>query len=148
MTTNTTAAKTAKPEAAATVTTTAASIAAPATEALNTKLTQSFNGARALFGALTASGRKTAEGVLAFDKALFDLMKSGVEGQINHAKASLQAKSVNDLMSLQVAHVQSAFEATATNTREIITLAKDKAEEAYAPVKSVIADLTKTSKAA
>ena len=112
------------------------------------KLTEGTEVARDLVSALTESGRKTFEGVLAFDKALLGIVKESITAYVDHGKATLQARSINDVVDLQAAYAHSAIEATAANTRELLDLAKTKTEEAVAPLKEVVAELKSDKKAA
>ncbi len=142
--------KTTRPAATAKATETKAEAKADTTvpDATTARLSEGTRAARALFGALGESGRKTFDGVLAFDKALIDIVKTGVTSYIDHGKATMSAKCINDVVDLQAAYAHSAIEAGAANTRELLDLAKDRTEEAYAPVKQAIADLKDDSKAA
>ena len=117
-------------------------------DAATSNLNEGTKAARNLFSALTMTGRKTFEGVVAFDKALFDVLKSNVTSYIDHGKATMSAKSINDVVELQAAYAHSCIEATAANSRELLDLAKTKTEEAYAPVKDALAGLKSGTKAA
>ncbi len=92
-----------------------------------------------LFSALSLSGRKAVEGVIAFDKALFGYSKDALKSYADHGRAVVKAKSVNDLIDLQVAYAHGMIEQNAANAREILDLATLKAKEAYAPVQEAVA---------
>ncbi|MEL6324973.1 MAG: phasin family protein, partial [Pseudomonadota bacterium] len=81
--------------------------------------------------------RKAVEGVIEVDKALIGYARDAVTGYVELGKESVQAKSMNDLLDLHVARAHSRIETTAANTREILELTRQKAGEAYAPVKEV-----------
>ena len=117
-------------------------------ETATANLNEGSKAARSLFGALTLSGRKTLEGVLAFDKAVFGIVKNNVTSAIDHTKATMSAKSINDVVELQAAYAHSYIEATAANSRELLDLAKTRTEEAYAPVKVALSELKGDKKAA
>lgn len=112
-----------------------------ATEALNTGAKVAADSTKAVTGFLSAlaqSGRKTVEGVVEVDKTLFGFAKDAVNAYIAHGKASLNAKNVNELLDIQAAYAHASIETGVANTREVIDLARAKAEEAYAPVKSAV----------
>ena len=100
-----------------------------------------------LFSAYFASGRKAIEGIIEVDKALFGYAKDAVEGYVELGKETVQAKCLNDVIDLHAAHAHSRIEATAANAREVVELTRDKAKEAYAPMKEVI-DTYRPGKAA
>lgn len=119
-----------------------------ASKATAAKTETKTDATRNLFGALSLTGKKTVEGVFAFDKALFGIAKSAVTSYVDHGKAIAGAKSISDVVDIQAAYAHSAIETTAANSRELLDLAKTKTEEAYAPVKEAIADLKSDKKAA
>lgn len=100
-----------------------------------------------LFGAYFASSRKLIEGVIEVDKALFGYAKDAVTGYVDLGKETFQAKCLNDVIDLHAAYAHSRIETTAANAREVVELTKDKAKEAYAPMKEVI-DTYRPGKAA
>ena len=100
-----------------------------------------------LFSAYFTTGRKIVEGVIEVDKALIGYAKEAVTGYVDLGKETVQAKCLNDVIDLHAAHAHARIEATAANAREVVELSKDKAKEAYAPVKGVI-DTYRPGKAA
>ncbi|WP_037312297.1 phasin family protein [Ruegeria halocynthiae] len=115
-----------------------------------TALDSATNASKALTGLFNAyftSGRKAIEGIIEVDKALLGYAKEAVTGYVELSKDTVQAKCLNDVLDLHAAHAHSRIEATAANAREVVELTKDKAKEAYAPVKEVI-DTYRPGKAA
>ena len=100
-----------------------------------------------LFSAYFASGRKAVEGVIEVDRALLGYAKDAFDGYVTLSKETMQAKCLNDVIDLHAAHAHARIEASAANAREVVELTKDKAKEAYAPVKDVI-DTYRPTKAA
>lgn len=132
--------KTVKAAAAKVEKATEAKVEAQVNETTN-KLNEGTEVARNLFGAFTQSGKKAFAGVIEFDKALFGIAKNTVSGALNHGKATMSAKCINDVVDLQAAYAHSYIEDAAANSRELIDMARSKTQEAYAPVKEAIADL-------
>ena len=79
-----------------------------------------------------------------FDKPpLIGMAKESVAG---HGKAIMKAKSINDVVDLQASYAHSAIETTAADSRELLDMARMKTEEAYAPIKEVIAEFQSEKK--
>ena len=102
-------------------------------------------------GTATEVGGAFAEGGKAYVGGLIELGRTlggfgreilGEVGQ--HARATMQAKSVRDLAELQAAFAQHRVEMTATHAKELVDLARAKSEEVIAP----IADMVKTDRKA
>lgn len=100
-----------------------------------------------LFSAYFTSVRKVAEGVFEVDKALFGYAKDTVNGYVALGMETMQAKCLNDVIDLHAAHAHASIETGAANAREVVELSKEKAKEAYAPVKQII-DTYRRGKAA
>ena len=94
--------------------------------------------ATGVVGAYFAAGRKAVEGVIAVDKALLGFMRDAASSYVDLGKETIRAKNVEELINLYAANAHARVEANAANAREVVELAKDKATEAYAPVKDVI----------
>ncbi len=121
-----------------------------ATDAVNTATKTVSDASKTvsnLFSAYFTSGRKVVEGVIEVDKALLGYAKEAVNGYVALGKDTVQAKCLNDVIDLHAAHAHASIESTAANAREIVELSKEKAKEAYAPVKEVI-DTYRPGKAA
>ena len=131
-TTKTTAADTAETKAGATVGVTA------------TKATEAVTG---LFTAYFTAARKTVEGVIEVDKALIGYAREAAESYVALGKDTVNAKCLNDVIELQAAHAHARIGANAANAREVVEMTKDRAKEAYAPLKEVI-DTYRPAKAA
>lgn len=102
------------------------------------KIAETTKAVQGLFGAYFQSGRKAVEGVIAFDKALFGYAREAVESYANLGRDVVKAKSINEVVDLQVAFAHNRVEQNAANTREAIDLVKTKAKEAYEPVEGVM----------
>ena len=100
-----------------------------------------------LFGACFSAGRKTIEGMIEVDKALYGYAKDAVGSYATLSKETMKAKSINDVIDLHVASAHARVEANAANTREVIEMTREKIQDAYAPVKEVI-DTYRTGNAA
>lgn len=96
------------------------------------------NTAFSLFGAYIGCLRKTADGVIAVDKAILAQLNTAGKEFVELGRGTLQAKCLNDVLDLQAAYAHARVEASAANAREIIEMTKDHAKEAYASVKEVI----------
>lgn len=122
-----------------------------ATDAKNTARDSFANGTKAvtdLFGAFYHSGRKSVEGVIAVDKALLGYAKDTVSGTYDAARKSMGAKDINELIDIQASYAHRYIEASATNAREAIDLARMKALDAYAPLKDAFGALYPAKKSA
>ncbi len=91
-----------------------------------------------LFGAYFTTVRKVAEGVIEVDKALLGYARDAANGYMTLGKETVQAKCLNDVIDLHAAHAHASIEASAANAREVVEISKEKAKEAYAPVKEII----------
>ncbi|MEO0678903.1 MAG: phasin family protein [Pseudomonadota bacterium] len=103
--------------------------------------------ASTVFSALTAASRSAVMGVWEVDKALFGYARDAVRGYVDLGRETLRAKSLSDMLDLHAAKAHSRIEATVANTREIVELTREKAQEAYAPIKEVV-DAYRPNKAA
>ncbi len=106
------------------------------------------NAVSGLFNAYLTSGRKAIEGIIEVDKALFGYAKDAVEGYVDLGKETVRAKCLNDVIDLHAAYAHARIEATAANAREVVELGKDKAKEAYAPVREAISPYLPNNKSA
>lgn len=130
----------------ATIAKTEAKATEVAAEATNS-VTNASKAVSGLFGAYFTSGRKAIEGIIEVDKALLGFAKNAVEGYVALGKDTMQAKCLNDVIDLHASAAHSRIETGAANAREVVELTKDKAKEAYAPMKEVI-DTYRPGKAA
>lgn len=74
-------------------------------------------------------------------------MDKALLGYAEVSKETVKAKCLNGVLDLQAAHAHLRIGAIAANARDVVELTKDKAKEAYAPVKEVI-DAYRPGKAA
>lgn len=131
---------------ASTTTKTEAQVTEAATETTKSvaKASKAVSG---LFGAYFTSSRKVIEGIIEVDKTLFGFAKNAIDGYVTLGKDTMQAKCLNDVIDLHAAAAHARIETGAANAREVVEMTKDKAKEAYAPMKEVI-DTYRPEKAA
>jgi hypothetical protein len=91
------------------------------------------------------TGGKTAGAAVAFGKAYYSgvsvlgqtLWGFGQEfyGEVtNHAQKTMQAKSLNEVASLQAAYVQNRIETSAAHGKEFIDVAREQTEQTMKPI--------------
>lgn len=113
------------------------------------KMTETTKAATSIANAFFLGGRKTVEGVIEVDKALFGYAREALNSYATLGRNVVNAKSMSELFDMQVAHAHDRIEQNAANTREVLDLAQTKAKEAYVPVKEAMSVyLPKKDKAA
>jgi len=122
---------------------TAIEVTAPKAEAANqpeaTTIMTAPKAAASFFGAVFTAGRTAVAGVIEVDRTLIGYARDAITGYVELGKKSIQARNLNDLLDLHVASAHARVENTAANAREIVELSRQKLEEAYAPVKEIVA---------
>ncbi len=113
-------------------------VAAEATAAVSESVTKATGAVTGLFNAYFAATRNAVTGVIEVDKALFGYAKDAVTGYYKLGQDTFRAKSLDEVIEMHTAYAHANIEATAANARELVELTKDKAQEAYAPIKEVI----------
>lgn len=84
--------------------------------------------------AFNAGGRAYFNGLNEMSRSLFGFGRQFANEAVEHAKATVRAKSVREIAQLQTAYAQHRVKTFAAQTKEFTDLAQVKAEEVIAPL--------------
>lgn len=89
--------------------------------------------AGALGGALSAGGRAYFSGLSALGRAMIGFGRETASETGAHMRATLRAKNMREMASLQAAYAQRRIELSATHAKEFVDLAQMKSGEVIEP---------------
>lgn len=117
---------------------TAAETTSSKIEALTAQAKDTTKAFSDLFLAFAHGGRAAFDGVVAVDKAVLGYASDAAKSYYEFGRKTIEAKSIDSLLDLNVAFAHDRIDATAANSREVVDLVQSKASAAYAPIKDAL----------